>query len=122
MSQQADSADIILNTAVGIFFPKTEGTKTKAARVLIRWLPRKLESLKFLGLYNLLFSVYILLLYSVQSVRLLVVFSLPPPTPCLSKDTSAEILEQSMGARNRVGIIQTSGRDIAPSVSYCNRY
>jgi hypothetical protein len=28
MSQQAVSADIIPNSAVGIFFPKTEGTKT----------------------------------------------------------------------------------------------
>jgi hypothetical protein len=36
MSQQAVSADIIQNSAVGIFSPKTEGTKTKAARVLIR--------------------------------------------------------------------------------------
>ncbi len=35
MSQQAVSADIIPNSAVGIFFPKTEGTKRKAARVLI---------------------------------------------------------------------------------------
>jgi hypothetical protein len=33
MSQQAVSADIIPNSAVGIFSPKTEGTKTKAARV-----------------------------------------------------------------------------------------
>jgi hypothetical protein len=32
MSQQAVSADIIPNSAVGIFFPKTEGTKTLAAR------------------------------------------------------------------------------------------
>jgi hypothetical protein len=29
MSQQAVSADIIPNSAVGIFSPKTEGTKTK---------------------------------------------------------------------------------------------
>jgi hypothetical protein len=35
MSQQAVSADIIPDSAVGIFYPKTEGTKTKAARVLI---------------------------------------------------------------------------------------
>jgi hypothetical protein len=35
MSQQAVSADIIPNSAVGIFFPITEGTKTKAARCLI---------------------------------------------------------------------------------------
>ncbi len=33
MSQQAVSADIIPNSAVGIFSPKTVGTKTKAARV-----------------------------------------------------------------------------------------
>jgi hypothetical protein len=33
--QQAVSADIIPNSAVGIFSPKTEGTKTKAATVLI---------------------------------------------------------------------------------------
>jgi hypothetical protein len=35
MSQQAASADIIPNSDVGIFSPKTEGTKTKAAWVLI---------------------------------------------------------------------------------------
>jgi hypothetical protein len=45
MSQQAVSADIITNSAVEIFYPKTEGRKTKAARVLIRWLPRKFGSL-----------------------------------------------------------------------------
>jgi hypothetical protein len=33
MSQQAVSADIIPNSAVGIFSPKTEGTETLAARV-----------------------------------------------------------------------------------------
>jgi hypothetical protein len=33
MSQQAVSADIILNSDVGLFSLKTEGTKTKAARV-----------------------------------------------------------------------------------------
>jgi hypothetical protein len=47
MSQQAVSAGIIPNSAVGIFSPKTEGTKTKAARVLIRWLARKFISLYF---------------------------------------------------------------------------
>jgi hypothetical protein len=31
--QQAVSADIIPNSAVGIFSPKTEGTKTQAARI-----------------------------------------------------------------------------------------
>jgi hypothetical protein len=35
MSQQAVSADIIPNSEVGIFPPKTEGTKIKAAGVLI---------------------------------------------------------------------------------------
>jgi hypothetical protein len=33
MAQQAVSADIIPNSAVGIFYPKTEGIKTLAARV-----------------------------------------------------------------------------------------
>jgi hypothetical protein len=59
MSQQAVSADIIPKSNVGIFSPKTEGTKTKAARVLISWLPRKLRSFKILGPYKL--TVYILL-------------------------------------------------------------
>ena len=40
MSPEAVSADTIPNSAVGIYFPKAEGTKTKAARVLIRWLQR----------------------------------------------------------------------------------
>jgi hypothetical protein len=31
MSQQAVSADVIPNSTVGIFSPKTEGTKTLAA-------------------------------------------------------------------------------------------
>jgi hypothetical protein len=44
MSQQAVSADIILNSAAEIFSPETEGTKTKAAKVLIRWLPHKFGS------------------------------------------------------------------------------
>jgi hypothetical protein len=44
MSQQAVSADTIPNSAVGIFSPKTGGTKTKAALVLIRRLPRNLEA------------------------------------------------------------------------------
>jgi hypothetical protein len=47
MSQQAVSADIIPNSDVGIFSPETEGTKTKAARALIGWLPRKFGSLYF---------------------------------------------------------------------------
>jgi hypothetical protein len=38
MSQQAVSADSIPNSAVGIFSPKTEGTKTQEARVK-SWLP-----------------------------------------------------------------------------------
>jgi hypothetical protein len=37
MSQQAVSADIIPNSAIGIFSPKTEETKTKAAKILISW-------------------------------------------------------------------------------------
>jgi hypothetical protein len=41
MSQQGDFADIIQNSDVVIF---SQGTKTKAARVLIGWLPRKLGS------------------------------------------------------------------------------
>jgi hypothetical protein len=35
MSQQVVSSDIIPNSTVGIFSPKTQGTKTKAARVLV---------------------------------------------------------------------------------------
>jgi hypothetical protein len=55
MSQQAVSADIISNSAVGIFSPKTEGkgTKTKVARVLIRWLAHKFRSLDFAYLATL---------------------------------------------------------------------
>ena len=49
MSQQVVSADIIPNSDVGIFSPKIEGTKTKAARILISWLPYKFRSLKILG-------------------------------------------------------------------------
>jgi hypothetical protein len=59
MSQQAVFSDIILNSDVGIFSPKTEGTKTKAAWVLISWLPCKFRGLKILGPYKL--SIYILL-------------------------------------------------------------
>ncbi len=59
MSQQAVSADIIPNSDVGIFSLITEGTNTKAARVLISWLLRKFRSLKILGPYKL--TVYILL-------------------------------------------------------------
>jgi hypothetical protein len=47
MSQQAVYANIIPNSAVRIFSPKTEGTKTKVARVLIRWLAHKFRSLDF---------------------------------------------------------------------------
>jgi hypothetical protein len=53
MSQQAVSADSIPISAVGIFSPKTEGRKTKAARVLIRWLARKFRSLYFAHLATL---------------------------------------------------------------------
>jgi hypothetical protein len=59
MSQQAVNADIIPNSAVGIFSPKTEGTWTKVARVLISWLPLKFRSLKILGSHKL--TAYILL-------------------------------------------------------------
>jgi hypothetical protein len=59
MSQQAVSADIIPNSDFGIFSPETEGTKTKAARVLIGWLLRKFRSLKILRPYRI--TVYILL-------------------------------------------------------------
>jgi hypothetical protein len=44
MSKQAVSADTIPNSAVGIFYLKTGGTKTKAARVLIRRLPHNLKA------------------------------------------------------------------------------
>jgi hypothetical protein len=53
MSQQVFSADTIPNSAVGIFSQKTEGTKTKAARVLISWLPRNLETFYFAHLATL---------------------------------------------------------------------
>jgi hypothetical protein len=56
VSQQAVSADIIPNSDVGIFSPKTEGTKTKAARVLIRWLQHKFRSLYFAHLATLISS------------------------------------------------------------------
>jgi hypothetical protein len=44
MSEQAVSSDTIPNSAVGIFSPKTEGTKTKAAWVLIRGYHANLEA------------------------------------------------------------------------------
>jgi hypothetical protein len=53
MSQQAVSADIIPNSAVGIFSSQTEGTKIKVARVLIRWLAHKIRSLDFAHLATL---------------------------------------------------------------------
>jgi hypothetical protein len=50
MSQQAVSADIIPNSAVGIFSPKTEEQKHKQlGGVLISWLPHKSRSLKIQG-------------------------------------------------------------------------
>jgi hypothetical protein len=58
MSQQEVSADIIQNSAVGNFSPKTEGTKTKGARCLFF-----LMSFPFLYILNSLQSsltVYIL--------------------------------------------------------------
>jgi hypothetical protein len=57
MSQQAVSAGIIPNSSVEIFSPKTEGTKTKAARVLIRWLARQVISLYFSHLATLKCSI-----------------------------------------------------------------
>jgi hypothetical protein len=54
MSLQAVSADIILNSDVGIFSPKTEGAKTKAVRLLISWLTCKFRSLKIYT--NILFT------------------------------------------------------------------
>ncbi len=39
ISQQGVSAQIIPNSTVGLFSPKKEGAKTKAAMVLISWLP-----------------------------------------------------------------------------------
>jgi hypothetical protein len=53
MSQQVVAANIVPNSAVGIFSLKSEGTKTKAARVMIRWLPRKFSSLYFANLATL---------------------------------------------------------------------
>jgi hypothetical protein len=54
MSQQAVSADTIPSSAVGIFFPKNrQETKTKAARVLVRWLPHKFRSLYYAHLATL---------------------------------------------------------------------
>jgi hypothetical protein len=65
MSHQAVSADIIPNSYVGTFSPKTEGTKIKAARVLISWLPRKFRILKkFWSLQN-----YCLLLATPQKTE-----------------------------------------------------
>ncbi len=53
LSQEALSADTIPNLAVGIFSPKTERTKAKAVRVLIRWLLHKFRSLDFAHLATL---------------------------------------------------------------------
>jgi hypothetical protein len=47
MSQQAVFSDIILNSDVGIFSPKTEGTKTKAAWVLMRHMSKFIFYFKF---------------------------------------------------------------------------
>jgi hypothetical protein len=44
MSQQAVSADIIPNSVVGIFSLQTEGTKTKAVRVLVSCYYANLEA------------------------------------------------------------------------------
>jgi hypothetical protein len=45
MSQQAVYADIIPDSAVEIFSPTTEGTKTRSYGILTSWLPRKFRSL-----------------------------------------------------------------------------
>jgi hypothetical protein len=49
MSQQAVSADIIPNSAVGIVFPKNRRNRGKISEgILIRWLPHNFRSLKIL--------------------------------------------------------------------------
>jgi hypothetical protein len=55
MSKQAVSADTIPNLAVGIFSPRAEGTKTKAAWILVRWLRCKFRSL-YIGYFTTLKS------------------------------------------------------------------
>ncbi len=88
MSQQAVSADIIPNSAVGS--PKTEGTKTKAARVLISWIPRKFKrNSRSLQTYCLNFTTIhctVSLFACYVTIRH---YSPPPPPPCL-KTTEAE--------------------------------
>jgi hypothetical protein len=49
MSQQAVSADIIPNSAVGIFFLKTRNKDISSLDILVSWLPHKFRSLKILG-------------------------------------------------------------------------
>jgi hypothetical protein len=60
ISQQEVSADIIQNLAVGSFSPKTEGTKTKAARCLFFLMP-----FPFLHILNFLQSSLIVNLMKV---------------------------------------------------------
>ncbi len=57
ISQQEVSADIIQNSAVGNFSPKTEGTKTKAARCLFFM---SFPFLYILNAFQSTLSVYIL--------------------------------------------------------------
>jgi hypothetical protein len=52
MFQQAVSANIILDSAAEIFSSKTEETKKKAARKLIRWSPRKFGDYIIFILYS----------------------------------------------------------------------
>jgi hypothetical protein len=54
--QQTVSADIIPHSVVGLFSPKTEGTKTKEARVLISCYQANCETKKFQVPTNLLFT------------------------------------------------------------------
>jgi hypothetical protein len=97
MCQQAVSADIIPNSVVEIFSPKTEGTKTKAVRVPISCYHANLEAKKFSR--SLQLTVYILLLYMYSSSSACCVtcrhYSPPPPLPTPYTNTSAGILERS---------------------------
>jgi hypothetical protein len=70
MSQQEASADIIQNSTVGNFSPKTEGTKTKAARCI----------------FFLLFFSFLYILNSLQSSPLFTFFQV-----CLLIKEIAEI-------------------------------
>jgi hypothetical protein len=81
MSYQAVSTDIIPNSAVGS--PKTEGTKPKAARLLISWFPRKFRKLKnsrSLQTYCLNFAT----VHCTCTVSSSACFVTSPPPPCLN--------------------------------------